>query len=131
MGESDTLKTTQVGALVRTLGYNPTTEQLVKAIQDNDTDKTGKIDFKAFLTMMETFAQGSADPAEVIKSFKKFDQDCSGTVNAKFLGMKLKSMGNKLSDDEIDYIIEQADKEGLIDRDGELDYMKFIEFMQV
>ena len=60
-----------------------------------------------------------ADDAEQIRqAFAMMDKDGSGTISAAELKQVMRSIGEKLSDEDIDEIIREIDMDG----DGEVDY---------
>ena len=56
--------------------------------------------------------------ADVRQAFRMFDRDCSGTVNAQELRHVMMNLGEKLSEDEVDEMMREAD----VDGDGEINY---------
>ena len=62
---------------------------------------------------------------EIREAFAIFDRDGNGTISATELRHILKSMGEKLTDEEIDAIIKDAD----INADGYIHYEQFVHLM--
>ncbi|CAD0010667.1 unnamed protein product [Aureobasidium pullulans] len=58
-------------------------------------------------------------------AFAVFDRDGSGTISAEELRNVMKSIGENLSDAEIDEMIKEADANG----DGNIDYDEFAKIM--
>ena len=56
--------------------------------------------------------------ADVRQAFRMFDKDGSGTVNAQKLRHIMMNLGEKLSEDEVDEMMKDAD----VDGDGEINY---------
>jgi calmodulin len=54
---------------------------------------------------------------ELINAFKVFDKDGSGTISVDELRNVLRSLGENLTDDELDEMIKLADRNG----DGQID----------
>lgn len=50
--------------------------------------------------------------AELRAAFKVFDRDGSGTISVKELRTVMESLGEKLTDDEFDEMMKEADKDG-------------------
>jgi calmodulin len=54
---------------------------------------------------------------ELLNAFKVFDKDGSGTISSDELRNVLKSLGENLTDDEVEEMIKLADRDG----DGHID----------
>lgn len=69
------------------------------------------------MALMSTTIQPKDYEDETRAAFNVFDKDGSGTISASELKAVMKSLGENLSDAEIDEMIREADK----DRDGTID----------
>ena len=56
-----------------------------------------------------------------------FDRDGNGLIDRDELQQVMRQLGEKLSDDEIEEMIQEADKNG----DGMIDYKEFVAYMSV
>ena len=56
--------------------------------------------------------------ADVRQAFRMFDRDGNGTINAQELRHVMINLGEKLSEDEVDEMMREAD----VDGDGEINY---------
>lgn len=54
---------------------------------------------------------------ELLNAFKVFDKDGSGTISSDELRNVLKSLGETLTDDEVEQMVQLADRNG----DGQID----------
>lgn len=87
-------------------------------INEVDADGSGTIDFPEFLTMMAR-KMNSADSEEELKeAFRVFDKDGNGFISAAELRHVMTNLGEKLTDDEVEEMIREAD----IDGDGQVNY---------
>jgi calmodulin len=50
--------------------------------------------------------------SEIIEAFKVFDKDGSGKISAEELRSIMTDLGEKLTDEEVDEMIREADKDG-------------------
>ena len=90
-------------------------------IADADRDGSGVIDFPEFLDMM-TQKMAERDPREeMLKAFRLFDDDETGKISFKNLKRVAKELGENMTDDEIQEMIDEAGKLGL-DLDDLKDY---------
>jgi calcium-binding protein CML len=61
---------------------------------------------------------------ELTATFKVFDKDGDGRISKSELGVVLRSLGDDLSDDELDEVVEKVDRDG----DGFIDLEEFVSF---
>jgi calmodulin len=104
------ITTKELGTVMRSLGQNPSESELQDMINEVDADNNGTIDFPEFLTMM-------ARKMKIREAFKVFDRDNNGFISAAELRHVMTSIGEKLTDDEVDEMIREADQDG----DGRID----------
>ncbi|KAI8474007.1 MAG: caltractin-like protein [Monoraphidium minutum] len=123
---SGTIDAKELKVAMRALGFEPKKEEIKKMIQDIDKDGSGTIDFEEFLQMM-TAKMGERDSREeIIKAFKLFDDDNTGRITFKNLKRVAKELGENLTDEEIQEMIDEADRNG----DGEVDEEEFYRIMK-
>lgn len=72
-----------------------------------------------FLTMMARKMKDTDSEEEIREAFKVFDRDNNGFISAAELRHVMTSIGEKLTDDEVDEMIREADQDG----DGRIDCM--------
>lgn len=97
---------------MRNLGQNPTEESLRQMINEVDADGSGTIDFAEFLTLMARKMKTKDSEAEILEAFKVFDKDGSGKISASELRQVMNNLGEKLSDQEVEEMIREADLDG-------------------
>lgn len=102
---------------MRSLGQNPSEAELQDMINEVDADNNGTIDFPEFLTMMARKMKDTDSEEEIREAFKVFDRDNNGFISAAELRHVMTSIGEKLTDDEVDEMIREADQDG----DGRID----------
>ena len=140
---------------MRSLGQNPTEAELMDMIQEVsnlscetdglmlrsrtgsdasvcndrhfqiDADGSGTIDFPEFLTMMARKMKDTDSEEEILEAFKVFDKDGNGFISAAELRHIMTNLGEKLTDEEVDEMIREAD----IDGDGQINYEEFVKMM--
>ncbi|KAI8514255.1 PREDICTED: calmodulin-like [Branchiostoma belcheri] len=108
------------------LGQNPTNSELRDMINEVDTDGDGTIDFTEFLTMMTQQMKQMHQEEELRDSFKLFDKDGNGSISAAELRQVMANLGEKLTDEEVDAMIREAD----VDGDGEVNFEEFVRMMR-
>ncbi|KAL6622590.1 hypothetical protein ACP70R_032469 [Stipagrostis hirtigluma subsp. patula] len=114
-------------------GQRPSCEELREMIHDADADGNGTIDFAEFLALMarKTTAckeGGDGDAEEELReAFKVFDKDQNGFISGAELRHVMISLGEKLTDEEVEQMIREADLDG----DGQVNYDEFVRMMMI
>ncbi|KAK6341192.1 hypothetical protein TWF696_008279 [Orbilia brochopaga] len=119
------ITTKELGTVMRSLGQNPSESELQDMINEVDADNNGTIDFPEFLTMMARKMKDTDSEEEIREAFKVFDRDNNGYISAAELRHVMTSIGEKLTDQEVDEMIREADQDG----DGRIDYNEFVQLM--
>ena len=120
-----TITTKELGTVMRSLGQNPTEAELQDMITEIDQQGNGSIAFPEFLAMMSRKMQEQDTEEEIVEAFKVFDKDGNGYISAAELRHVMTNLGEKLTDDECDEMIREAD----IDGDGQINYHEFVKLM--
>ena len=111
---------------MRALGFECKRDEIKKMIADVDQNGSGVIDYGEFLDMM-TQKMAERDPREeMIKAFRLFDDDETGKISFRNLKRVAKELGENMTDDEINEMIEEADRDG----DGEISEEEFMRIMR-
>lgn len=111
---------------MRALGFEPKKEEVKKMISDVDTDGSGTIGFDDFMALM-TVKMAERDPREeIMKAFRLFDDDETGKITFKNLKRVAKELGENISDEELQEMIDEADRDG----DGEVSEEEFFRIMK-
>ncbi|XP_060084086.1 calmodulin-A-like [Ylistrum balloti] len=120
-----TITAKELGTVMRSLGQHPTESELRDMINEVDTEGNGTIDFPEFLSMMVRQLRDSTDDEELREAFKVFDKDGNGFISATELRHVMISLGEKLTEEEVDEMIKEADTNG----DNQIDYEVFVNTM--
>merc|ERR1712039_244764 len=104
----------------------PKKEEIQKMISDVDDDGSGTIGYPEFLKMM-THKILNRDPKdEILKAFRLFDDDETGKISFKNLKRVAKELGERMTDEELQEMIDEADRDG----DGEVNEEEFLRIMK-
>ena len=76
-----TVSTKELGAVMRSLGNNPTEEELEEMIEDSDRDGSGSVDFQEFVELMIKREAEKETPEDLKQAFRVFDKDGNGFVS--------------------------------------------------
>ncbi|KIJ98372.1 hypothetical protein K443DRAFT_680798 [Laccaria amethystina LaAM-08-1] len=120
-----TITTKELGVVMRSLGQNPTEAELQDMVNEVDRDGNGTIDFEEFLDMMSRNSIDENAEEEMRQAFLVFDKDGSGSISKSELKQVMRSLGEYLTDQEVEEMIREADGDG----DGEIDFQEFQRMM--
>jgi len=116
----------ELGTVMRSLGQNPTDAELKDIINEVDIDNNGSINFEEFLLLMAPKSTAIDHERELRGAFDVFDKDGSGSISTEELRAVMRSIGENLSDAEIDEMLNEADK----DKNGTIDFEEFKAIMK-
>jgi len=111
---------------MRALGFEPKREELKRMIAEVDTSATGTLDLNDFFRIMTAKMAERDSREEILKAFRLFDEDDTGKISFKNLKKVAKELGENLSDEEIQEMIDEADRDG----DGEINEEEFLRIMR-
>ena len=107
---------------MRSIGQNPTEDEILNHIVEYDINGDGTIDFDEFCEMMLKQSKDIDQTVEIREAFKIFDRDGNGYIDAKELKDVVTRMGECLTAEEADEFLQEADT----NNDGKLDYNEFL-----
>lgn len=111
---------------IRALGFEPKKEEIKKMVAEVDRDGTGQIKYDDFLHLM-TIKMAEKDVKEEIqKAFKLFDDDNTGKISFENLKRVAETLGENLTDEELQEMIEEADCDG----DNQVNQEEFFKIMK-
>lgn len=97
-------------------------------IEEIDTDGSvtyNGLNFEQFVQLMTRKVNDIYTEVEIQDAFRTFDKENNGFISAAEVRHILTTMGEKLTDEEIDCLIESAD----VDADGNVRYEDFVSKM--
>ena len=118
-----TIEPASIGDLLRAIGFNPTQAQVAELVKQQQKP----VSFDIFLnqvvqskTVSGTKTQGSVE--EFVQGFQVFDKDNNGLISSGELRYVLTSLGEKLTDEEVDELLKCAE----VDKNGYVNYEHFV-----
>ncbi|GFR95816.1 calmodulin [Elysia marginata] len=107
----------EVGVVIRSLGGVVTDAEIGELVKQFE-EKSGMIDFGDFLALMATVMVKKESSDELLEAFRVFDRDGKGFISAAELRHVTMNLGEKLSEEDVDEMIQEADVAGT----GQVDY---------
>lgn len=121
-----TIDTKELKVAIRALGFEPKKEEIKRMISEVDPDGSGKVTYENFLSLMTIKMAEKDSKEEIMKAFKLFDDDETGKISFKNLKRVAKELGENLTDEELQEMIDEADYDG----DGEISQDEFLRIMK-
>ena len=121
--QSGRISTAELGKVMEQLGQHPTETDLQAMVSEVDTDGDGEINFEEFLLMM---AKKENDNDEIRAAFEIFDKNHDGFISPTELRTVMESLGEVLSEEDIDVMMKGADQNG----DGQVSFEEFAVMMR-
>ncbi|CAF1500792.1 unnamed protein product, partial [Didymodactylos carnosus] len=114
---------TELGYVMKTIGYEPTESELQQMINEVDEDGNGIIDFEEFKQMMTRNGGGNFQFNDELlnEAFRIFDKDGNGFISEIEIRNVMQNLGETLTDDEVNDMICEADTDG----NRQIDYAEF------
>ena len=116
----------ELGTIMRSLGLNPSDEDLKEIIDSFDNEKNNNlIDFNSFLVIMAKRKNDIDKEEDLLDAFRVFDKENNGKISARELRYVMMSSGEDLNENDIEEMIREASTEN----DDFIDYYKFVKLM--
>ncbi|KAL6989467.1 hypothetical protein U1Q18_015216 [Sarracenia purpurea var. burkii] len=115
----------ELATAIKSLGQNPTQEELWNMFNEVDVNGNGKIEFEEFLHLMARKMKESEADEELKEAFKVFDKDQDGYISATELRNVMLNLGERMTDEEVEQMVREADLDG----DGYVNYDEFVKMM--
>lgn len=120
-----TITSNELAVVMKSLGQKTTESELQDMINEVDIDGNGTIDFPEFLALFDRKTESSNSKEDVKEAFRVFDKDGNGYINASELQYVMTTLGEKLTNEEVEDMLKEAD----IDEDGAINYEEFVKIL--
>lgn len=119
-----TIKSKEVGTVMRALGLNPTESEVVDLLNEVD-EGNGLIDFPEFLVIMARMVDDGDDESELLEAFRNFDKERTKKISMDVFRNVVMNMGEKINEDELNEFIESVD----LDPHGDIEYEELVKLI--
>ena len=109
---SGTIDPAELKAAMQSLGFEAKNQTIFTMIAELDKNKSGTIDFEEFLDMMTARMSEKDTREDISKVFRLFDDDTTGTITIKNLRRVARELGENMTDEELQEMIDRADSNG-------------------
>eukprot|EP00483_Globobulimina_turgida_P013052 UN13076 len=122
----------EIYEVFQSLGFTKWNKKdIKKMVAAVDIDGNGEIDLDEFIVLLRS-KQGGANPKltaekELEAAFNVFDKDGGGSIDAAELAHIMQSLGEKLTEQDIQFMIKAVDD----NNDGEIDLQEFKAMMKL
>ncbi|KAK8728577.1 hypothetical protein OTU49_009023 [Cherax quadricarinatus] len=110
-----------VGVILRMMGVKISEKNLQEVIAETDEDGSGELEFEEFVELAAKFLieeDEEALKAELKEAFRVYDREGNGYITTEVLREILRELDNRLTEEDLDNIIEEVDEDG----SGTLDF---------
>jgi calmodulin len=114
-----------LGNIMRSFGYEYTELELEDMFNDVCKKREKTISFDEFMVLMNKKTKEVDILEEYTEAFRIFDQEGEGKINISHLRQILISLGENIKEEEIDYMLKDADVKG----DGYIEYKLFLKLL--
>jgi len=117
------IKTEEIGKVFRMMGQNPTQAELNDVLMEMEGTET--IDFNEVCVHLARKNKEADAEEEFKEAFRVFDKDGNGFTSAAEMRHILTTLGEKMTDDEVEEMMQMAE----IDGDGQINYEEYVKTM--
>merc|ERR1711920_681847 len=126
--EDGAIPAENVGGILAMMGMKVKPSALREIIEDIDEDGSGLLEFGEFCQLAAKFLVEEDEEAlkkELKEAFRIYDKEGNGYISTDTLKEILKELDSKLTNEDLENIIEEVDEDG----SGTLDFDEFMEMM--
>merc|ERR1712079_594090 len=123
---SGSISTKELLGVMRSMGQNPTEDEVLELVMEVALNGDGTIDFPEFLQMMKKKSNEQEQLDDLKEAFKMFDRNKDGYIDLNELKKVTSLIGTALTSADLYKFMNEADKDG----NGKIDYEEFVAMMK-
>lgn len=123
--QGGSVDTKELKAAMTSLGFESKNGSIFQMISELDSDGNGNLDFSEWFSLMTTKIGDKNSRANYAKIFAMYDDERTGFLSAKNLRRVAETLGETISEQEIQELITRAD----LDQDGLVSEEEFYAIM--
>lgn len=123
--ETGQISSKDLGNILRSFGIDVLDRDLTDLLEEINRDNGGKISFSSFLEILISRLDNLEFEKMIISAFEVFDSTKRGIISASELRYLMTHLGERLSEEEVNEMIRDADVDGT----GQIDYRSFVKRM--
>lgn len=117
----------QLKVMMRLLGYEPRRDQLARQLaRAGISARAARVEFEEFHSLMLNVMNEKDIQEEMARAFALFDVDKQGKISFANLKQVAETLGEKMSDAELQEMIDEAD----MDKDGYVNQSEFVRIIK-
>ncbi|CAG0914040.1 unnamed protein product [Notodromas monacha] len=118
-----TIVAADLGPVLKSLGYDPTTDEIAEILQRLQLDADGEIRLQDFISYASdrSVTEITGSDAEIKAVFRLFDKDGDGFITASEFSQVMTQLGESIPESDIQDMIAEADTDG----DNRMSYEEF------
>jgi len=121
----DHIRTSELGMVIRSLGFYPTNAEVQSMIDLVDVERSGLVSREDFLKLMATQVSKVETEDDIRDAFRMFDKSGDNFIAAPELRHILTNLGERLPEEVVDELIADAN----VDGDHQINYDELIRLM--
>eukprot|EP01117_Protostelium_nocturnum_P009748 TRINITY_DN3485_c0_g1_i1.p1 TRINITY_DN3485_c0_g1~~TRINITY_DN3485_c0_g1_i1.p1 ORF type:complete len:159 (+),score=59.30 TRINITY_DN3485_c0_g1_i1:150-626(+) len=107
------------------VGLSPTGAELQELLRSSRVSNDRLIEFNTFCRMVAIQQNRVVSESDILDAFRVFDKKKDGTISSAEMRHVLTTVGEKLTEDEVDEMLREAD----IDASGMINYIEFVRML--
>merc|ERR1711976_403886 len=112
---------------IKELQGNPLLERVIDVFDEN---RDGEVQFTEFISSLAVFSQNGNDDAKLRFAFQIYDIDRDGYIsNGELFTVLKKMVGNNLTPEQLQQIVDKTIIEADKDKDGKISYDEFVQMI--
>ena len=112
----------ELANILKAINIGISDEEIKEIMTEIDLEGNGEINYEEFISILNRREKDVDTEEELLKAFKAFDKEGNGLININELKNIMLTVGNNLSESEINDMLTEADT----DMDGFINYEEFI-----